>query len=455
MIQDTIQEKLDLKSQEISESLTADILTKLSDTNTKVSAEKDRVDVVKETSSTALGSIASSQAGLVSLDLNGPTTEYDTSIADTFHDNISERVNDGLAEVLDAQDALAAANVSSSHKTPILNILNQAETTLKAAVKLVDNSSGGFSDVASLITSMEVDLAETKSKLITASEQITSTSSSLESTKANLDTMVSTLNQIQTALGEVKANLDAQDTTEAGVISNPFITHIETVAPESTHLNYLFSGLIVLVVMFSSLLLGTTLVMMEKHSPAFIRNYFLPVKKITFILSIYLTNLILSLVQVVIILGISLAFLPEFYSSIPLITLILFLAASVFTFIGMAIGYIFNSEDTAVLGSISLGSLLLFFSGMILPLESVSPTLREITYYNPFVIAEKLIREIFIFKTAIVNVWIDLVFLLAYVVALFLIIMILQSVLHKHLINKYLHHHHKKHRHKDKKKKRA
>src|SRR3989344_6998981 len=452
MVQNTLQEKLNIKAQEISEGLTSEILTKLSDTNTKVGVEKDRVEVVKSSNTNALSSIVSSQTGLLGLDLNGPTAEYDISIANTFKSNISTNINSGLAKVNDAKEALDDANISSSDKSPINALLVEAKTSLDQAAALVNNGTGGINAIVALVTSMEADLNTAKSKLVTASEQIDSTTTNLEKTKASLDTAVSSLNEIKTALEGIKTNLESQKVTEAGVISSPLITHIEPVAPRSTHLNYLFSGLIVLVIMFSSLLLGTTLVMMEKHSPAFIRNYFLPVKKITFILSIYFTNLILGLIQVLIIMGIALIFLPNFYSSIPLMALILFLATSVFTFLGMAVGYAFNSEDTSVLASISFGSLLLFFSGLILPLESISPTIREITYYNPFVIAEKLVREIFIFNTPITAVWLDLVFLAAYAVVLFLMIMIFESIIHKHLINKYLRHNHKLHRENDKKK---
>jgi len=452
MVQNTLQEKLNLKAREISEGLTSEILTKLSDTKTKVGLENDRVEVVKTSNTQALGSIATSQAGLLGLDLAGPTAEYDVSITNTFKSNISTSLNAGLAKVNDAQEALDDANISSSDKSPISSLLAQAETNLDQAAALVNNGSGGINAIVALVASMEADLTAAKNKLVAASGQIDSTTASLESTKASLDTAVSSLNEIKNALEGIKTNLEAQKVTEAGVISQPLVTHIEPVAPRSTHLNYLFSGLIVLVIMFSSLLLGTTLVMMEKHSPAFVRNYFLPVKKITFILSIYFTNLILGLIQVVIIMGIALIFLPNFYTAIPLMALVLFLATSVFTFLGMAVGYIFNSEDTSVLGSISLGSLLLFFSGLILPLESISPAIRKITYYNPFVIAEKLVREIFIFNTPITAVWLDLVFLTAYAVVLFLIITIFESIIHQHLINKYLRHHHKLHRENDKKK---
>jgi ABC-type polysaccharide/polyol phosphate export permease len=205
----------------------------------------------------------------------------------------------------------------------------------------------------------------------------------------------------------------------------------------------MFPALMILVIMFSSLLLGTTLVMMEKNSPAFTRNFFVPVRKITFILATYLTNLILILVQVIVILGISWIFLGDISKAILPSALVLFLAASIFTFIGMAIGYLFSSEETAVLASISSGSILLFISGVIIPLESVSTLLRQVTYFNPFVIAEKLVREVFIFGSSLDSLWMDLGLLAIYALVLFLLILVIESLMHKQLFNKFFHHHHK------------
>lgn len=442
MIQRTIQEKLNIKAQEISEELAGNILTKLFDTNTKITAEKDKLSGVKEKSTSAADSVEASKSSLRELDLTAPSAEHDLSIVDQFRDNISSSVKLSSEKIEAAKIAISGANMSESLKTTVTTLLNQAGDKIETTMDLVNGSSNnGLIAIVDMVNSLNDDLNSAKTKLTSASEQVSTTTSNLESTENLLSEAVTTLGEIQTALEEVKSNLDSQKITEAEVISSPLITHIETVIPKSTHLNYLFSGLIILVIMFSSLLLGTTLVMMEKNSPAFIRNFFLPIKKLTFVLSIYFTNLILGLVQVLIILGISLIFIPDTINSIPLMALVLFLAASVFTFLGMTIGYAFTSEDTAVLASISLGSLMLFFSGLILPLEGVSPTVRELTYYNPFVIAEKLVREIFIFNTPFSALWIDFAFLVGYTLILFLTIMIFESLLHKHLIDKYLYRH--------------
>jgi ABC-type polysaccharide/polyol phosphate export permease len=109
----------------------------------------------------------------------------------------------------------------------------------------------------------------------------------------------------------------------------------------------------------------------------------------------------------------------------------------------------FTSEETGVLASISFGSMLLFLSGVILPLESISPALRGIMYFNPFVIAEKLVREVLLFNSSLQAQWLNLVMLFSYALVLFLVILVLESLLHKHFFNNLFHHHHAQ-RHKDK-----
>ncbi len=261
------------------------------------------------------------------------------------------------------------------------------------------------------------------------------------------------LDNVQKSLDSLESSIGGVKVTDADTITSPLVTKIESVSGEGTYLNYLFSALLVLVIMFSSLLLGTTIVMMEKTSPAFLRNFFLPIRKITFVTSIYLTNLLLNIIQIVIILGISLFFLKGTYGTLPPVALILLISASVFTFMGMVVGYLFNSEETAVLASISLGSLHLLFSGLILPLESVNIVLREIAFYNPFVIADKLVRNIFLFGASLQDVWFELGLLIGYMIIFFLIILVIESILHQHLVNRFMRHHHRAHRQKDKKSK--
>ena len=443
MIQETLKTKFNFKAQQISQEITANILTKLSATKTTLGEKSSLLSSAKEKGLSASTSTESVRATLASLDLALPVNIYNVSVSNT-----TARITTASSKIEEAITKVSATNLTATEKAAIRALLEDANTKLTSASNNTNDS--GSTSLTTIISSLETDLNSAKTKLSTASSTISTTSASLVTATAGLQESVASLDTVLVALNDVQSNLNSITVTDPATIASPLVTKIEKVSPDSTYLNYLFPALLVLVVMFTSLLLGTTLVLMEKNSPAFLRNFFLPLHKVTFIASTYLTTLVLILVQIVIILGVSLFFLHDSLTAIPTIFLILLLAASVFTFLGMGIGYLFTSEETGVLASISLGSILLFLSGVILPLESVSPWLRDLTFFNPYVIAEKLIREVFIFNSPLSMMWVDLLTLLGYVVVLFLLILIAESMLHHNIVNRFMRHHHRQVREKEK-----
>lgn len=439
MIQETLKTKIDFKAQEISQSLAQGLISTLQSTKTGIGDSNSQLSAVKEKSSSASNSVTSAQSSLTGLDLSAPEVVYDTVIIAAT----TTEIQMALDKITEAKSELDELNLTAAEKEVIKTALDEAGTQLASASASMNGS------ITTLIGSLQNDSTAAKAKLASTAEAITGSSSGLSSATTLLQETNTALDSVKSALSTLQSNLEAQKVTEPGTVANPIVTRIEKVAKDSTLLNYTFPTLLVLVVMFTSLLLGTILVMMEKNSPAFLRNYFLPIKKTIFILSIYLTNLALILVQIVILLGISLLFLKESLPALPAIALILFISASVFTFLGMAIGYLFASEETGVLASISAGSILLFVSGVVLPIEAISPALREIAAFNPFVLSEKIIREIFIFGSSLAQVWPDVVILIGYAVVLFLIILIIESFLHQQLVHKFLKRHHEVHRQQD------
>ncbi len=439
MIQEVVSQKFQLKSQQISQDLTQNVLTTLSSTKDGLASRSGDVSSLKEKTTAASTSASSTKSSLAGVDTTLPPDGFDSSAIAAFIVSLNATKN----KVNSALTALDTANISSSESSAIRSSLTAAQTSLTAAIVSATSTTTGT--LGGEIILLQQALDATQVKLITAGQTITASASSLDAVSGTLQESQTALDALQTSLGEMQTKIDSQKVTDAATISSPLVTKIEKVSAEGTFLNYTFSVLLILVLMFSSLLLGTTLVMMEKNSPAFLRNFFMPIRKTTFVISTYLTNVILIIIQLIIVLGISLFFLDNLAGVLPQIILILFLAASVFTFLGMVLGYIFTSEETGVLASISLGSLFLFLSGVIIPLENVSIVLREITLFNPFVIAEKLARQVFIFNASFEAIWFDLLILLGYTIILFLIILMAESLLHEHLIHNFLRQHHKVH----------
>ena len=446
MIQENVQSKFNLKSQEISQELAQETLGKLSNAKNVINEKRTDFSTLKEKTSSAASSTSSTKESLTGIDTGVSDKEYNTT---GTLDGIDTGIVEGRELIEDAISSVNSAGIEDDTKREELRgFLLDAKKELNAVLATMNGNDSN--SVGGLIDELQGELDDTRDKLNSAATTINSANSNLDTVSLTLGEATSLIASLQTTLDEVHANLESQKVTEAGTLSSPLITKIEKVSEEGTYLNYLFPALLVLVVMFSSLLLGTTLVMIEKNSPAYLRNFFVPVRRIAFMFSIYLTNLILIIVELAVILGISLIFMKDSLSLFPSVALVLFIAASVFTFTGMAIGYIFTSEETGVLASISLGSVFLLLSGTILPLETVSPLVRGITYFNPFVLAEKLIREIFIFATPLADIWIELVILSSYAVVLFIVIAVVESIFHKHFVSRFMRKHHRAHRQKEK-----
>ncbi|MBS3117093.1 ABC transporter permease [Candidatus Woesearchaeota archaeon] len=420
VIQNAVDAKFNLKSREISQNLAQDLISRLTDSKQKIQERKTELEDVKGKSSAASSNSATVQGRLSGIDITDPATKYDSSVIQMYTQN----VNNAKSSVESALSSLQQINATAGEKATVENFLTAAQGSLA-------NGTTNEPALNSLFLTIQTDLSAAITAISGSKTDVAAVTSSLQEVNAKLDSVVS-------GLEEIRANLEAQKVTEAGTIISPLITRVERVSPEGTYLSYLFPALLVLVVMFSSMLLGTTLVIIEKNSPAFLRNFFLPIRTTTFMLSIYVTNLILIIIELVIILGISLFFLGESASALPSVALILFLTASIFTFLGMGIGYLFTSEETGVLASISLSSILLLLSGTILPLEGISSSVRGFLFFNPFVIAEELIREVFIFSTPLEVLTGELLFLFSYALILCIIISIAESVLHRHFLSRYL-----------------
>ena len=427
-VQQAVESKFNFKSQEISESLTNNIFATLTSAKSGIATQKTSILDIKEKGNGVASSNEEVQKTLKSLDLEAPVTNPKTA-------NITGDVANIKDKIGDARGAISSSpTMDPIEKEEIGDLLSNAESEL--------NGAG--------IKELQAELQATKEKFSLIASAVRTSSTKLDKSTEGIQNTIKALDEVEIGLTNIIEKLDAQKVTDSGVISAPLVSTIEQVGAQASFLNYLFPAILVLVIMFSSLLLGTTLVMMEKNSPAFLRNFFLPISKGTFIAATYLTTLIMISIEVIIILAISLFFLDEILTTLPSVALVLVITASVFAFLGMGVGYIFISEETGVLGSISLGSLFLFLSGILLPLEGLPLWLREMNQFNPFVIAEKLVREIFIFSTPLVDVLPELSVILGYAILLFLLIWFLETLVHKHLVHRFMKNHHRAHRQKDK-----
>lgn len=259
-------------------------------------------------------------------------------------------------------------------------------------------------------------------------EDAASSNSSLEAASSKLDSQITNVNDVSNKFTEISNNFNSIEIKEVSKIVSPISTEIIPISSDSTHFDYTFPALLVIVLLFSGLLVSSTTIIEEKASKAFFRNFITPTSNALFIIGNYLSNLLIVLSQIIVIF-LALYIFSETTVSPDILTnlsIIILLTGSVFILLGMLIGYLFKSGETANLAVMSLACILLFFSNTILPLETLPSTIRSIAGYNPFILAADALKEILLFKAPLEAISTQFYTLLAYIGVLIVLIYVVR-----------------------------
>jgi ABC-type multidrug transport system permease subunit len=459
VIIDTISEKMSSTESQVSEDLANVLLNKLEFTRSSIFEKRPLLSSMKTQVSDSKAQIQKIRAELDKLDLSMDKDSFKVSDLNAKNDEIKAQIDSlqsdtsiRLAEVSvylnNTRVKIEKLNTTALAKANVLESLTPVEGNVNAVrfkmERSMNTSQAGWLEMQSAISGFDAALNSVKSKLDSASSTRISSSKDIDTIKSLLDSSANNLNELEKTLNSIDSNIASIKVSNAKDIVNPITTTIKPVSQQKTQLNYLFPSLAVLVIMFISLLLSTTIIMMEKHSPAHFRNFITPTKDITFVLGTYFTNIIIVMVQVIVILIVSSYFFhTQIFSSFLSVILFLLIITSLFTFVGMAIGYLFNSEETATLASISVGTIFLLLSNTLLPLESMPAYISQIAKFNPFVISESLLRKAILFNPPILDLSGEILILLGYGVLLFVFVWLLQKAYKSDYLHKMINFEHR------------
>lgn len=222
------------------------------------------------------------------------------------------------------------------------------------------------------------------------------------------DTLAETLdelNTLQASLNNIKKSVTSIEIKDAATIVNPITTRITPIADKKTHFNYLFPTLVMIIVMITGVLLGSTMVVEEKNSSEFFRTAISPTSESTLLFGALIAALAIIMVQTSIFMLIaSLFFDVSLFLSFPTTFLSLVLMALLFITLGIFIGVVFRDRESATLSAIILSMLFLLFSGVLLPIEGMTEIMRAIAMLNPLVIGQRLLAQSIFFGFGLTQV---------------------------------------------------
>lgn len=358
LILNSISSKISTKSTELSTALTNTLLSSLDNTQTKLTEDSPKI-----------------------IQISASLSDIKTKVNDLYSDLNSLDLGSNITQI----------------KNEVSNI--QSETNL---------SSETFSTLNSLVDSLEANY-----EIISSITQ--ESTSSLSSIKSDVEEDIIEVSAINENINAIIDDINKIEIKEVTKIVSPISTEIKPItSEEATHLNYTFPTLLVLVLLFAGLLIGSTTVIEEKSSKAYFRNFITPTNEATQLSGNYLSNLIIIIIQLIIIFIVML-YITDIAMSKEVLTnviIALLLISSVFIFLGMLIGYLFKTGETSNIAAITLACILLFFSNTILPIETLPTAIRSIVNFNPFIIGEKVLKELLIFNSSLNTIATSLYYLL-------------------------------------------
>jgi ABC-2 type transport system permease protein len=441
------------RSTELSKNLTA-VLVQAVDFTRKAVKDRKQNLVALTTENDEIGQrVANIQAELMEIELSLDPGEFGisnlTSAKSVVKNWVDNSLSLGRSSLNEAKhfiniagdlvkNSAAGSQVSASLATSLqasVDDIARLEDRLKTTNEVVDQE---YAELSGLIDHIAGRITQTKSQIDLAENAKGYTIDELNAITKLLDQALLNILTLQKSLNEIDKVIGSVQITDPEAIVQPVQTTIVPVVAERSYLNYLFPTLIALVLLFTALLLAPTLILFERNSPAYFRNFMAPTSDIVFMGSVFATTAFLLVVQLIIILAIAGIFFTQIMNAFAYTAIVLALMITLYTCLGMIVGYLFGSEETAMLAAMALGSIFLFISDIIIPIESMPAVLMGIAKFNPLVIGSDLLRRTIVFNATFSEIWANLALLAAFAVISVLLVLGIYYGLKNKSFSKYL-----------------
>ncbi len=432
---ESISDILEVETKELSYSLTQVLLSRINTTLQDINSDLVLLEEINPKINLLMLDLQKAKTSIEAMkfDMKGISlTNINTSIS-SLNETITQVQEKGLELINETEEYLDIlidtydywGNESEEIMEEFDELRNETLDLYNTTPEKIQDLIDTIDDISTSLSKLESELDKNKKLSKDAKEK-------LDSAKNNLASIQSSFIELKNALEKSKQNLESIAVTRAETIVSPVNTRIEPIVSETSKLTFTFPFLLVLVIMFVALLLSSTLIMFEKNSKAFFRNVITPTRPEFFVVTTFITSFIVIVLQTLIILGLANYFLhiPLFKNAL-LTLLIVFVTTTFFIVLGMAVGYLFSTQEGAIMASIVLGSLFMFLSNLVIPLESIAPALSSIIKYNPFVLASELLRKSLLFKINLSEALPIILILFGASIIIFLLIILLHTTIYR------------------------
>jgi len=400
------------RAEELTHNLTETLLQKLDDTRNEIASNRKIIISLTTDNEKITRQINDLASHLIQLNfkLTFDVTNESLSLSESNFLEWLDTMTRKTQEIIQEYRRLATAiekevsnsAMSETNKLKILTLLEEGRQELR---KLSDNlrisgdiTQDDVQELADLVSGVVNRLDVLQEQLDSLVDFRHDGLAQMNSIQRSLDSNLVKYLSLQAVFNNIENNIDDIQISDVDDL-NPIRTIIKPVVASKTRFNYVFPVILVIIIMFTGIMLSSTLVILDRESPAHFRNYMTPTKNVTFTFSLFMTSFLLLMGQLLILLTIASFFLGKaIFLNFHNFLFSLSLVVSTFALLGLVLGHLFDSEEASIIAGVSLSSILLIFSDLILPIESMPAYLSTIFQYNPFVISTGILKKILVFE---------------------------------------------------------
>jgi len=429
---DQLSKEFQLQRTELAEGAAGDVLQRVTLAENEMHSQLAQGQTLNEQLGAVTKDLATGQEELGSVDVNVNFTDLRQirgrvtglgSIVTNLHVEAEDAIDHAIKTLEDVEDNVQNETQDLVYDT-ISYLKNNASDNLR---EISDKAPEAMNEVSDIIddaaNNMEV-VQQKYEELVAASDEA---DKRIGSANDELARATGRLTELQGKLAHVDNSLQQMLGLKASSLAAPITTRIEAVNSEESNLTFTYPYVLMLVIMFLGLMLNSSLIVMDKTSTAAFRNFTTATKDEYHLLLSFVTTFLILLLQTLVILAVSYFFVkaPLFNNFGPSIIIITF-AITLFSFLGMIIGYLSTTQEAAMITSLSIGSVLLFVSNLVLPLEAMNKLVGFLSVYNPYVVMSELLKQSILFDLRLIEIPGKMALVIAAIIGLFLLVIAIQ-----------------------------
>ena len=314
------------------------------------------------------------------------------------------KINDAINEVNFAESLLSS---SISQQNNAIGMIENSKTSMneiQSTLLEIKNSNSVPEQYSSDLQNSLNQVNLVNSNLNQIENQINS--QNYKTLQSELNSLHSELYEARDSISQIQDNINQIEGVDINGVSEPVTLSYQSVTDSGSGkiekqlgmIDYLFPTFLLFFILFGATIFSSINRFVERKSGAYIRNILSKAKGTEFILSEFVLNLVIVSVQVAIIVYLASFFLNlSVFQNLLSLATVLIISISIFVLLGIAIGSALSSQESIIIGAVSISVLFFIFTSIIVPIETLPSSIASIVSLLPLTLLEAKLRTVLIF----------------------------------------------------------